>query len=312
LLAVLLAACGDDGHSSLVDASLPDAAPPEETCDGRLEDCPEGGEIRVEYVTFTESNATPRKNGARFTSFFLKNAATGMTPDKFTTLTFGQCNDLGASATATMMWPKAQNAAREYIDVGQTIVYAKTDAAKTVAAMPVPPAKDSIGRTHTGRASFEFGIDDAATWIAGDMPVNVVTTGSATFRPMVFENVTHIPKSFAVTDPLPNTGTINLKEGEARTFKYEVVPANTTEPVGFLLAWVIGGEPRLVCPELQDGEYTMTAADVALLKTYGTTGTLSRQTFVHKIVDLEVEEGVHRRVDAIGVWCYVTPFAIVP
>jgi hypothetical protein len=284
---------------------VPDGAP-EATCNDDLT-CAEGGEVRVEYVTFTDPPGPGgRTTGTRVTSYLMSDADTGMDPDSFPMIAFGECHDVGGLTT----WPTAQGEAPTYIDFGQTIIQSGDKPAFTVPVGGAPPALDPVGRSHIGHWGFMFGIDDADTNLEGNAPVDIIFTGSDEWPAMALAEATFIPKPFTLLDPAPGSGPIQLVMGSDKTLTYTVEESDTDHPIGWLVAFLVGGKVRVVCPELQDGSATVTAADITALATYGTSGVSARQTFVHHVMDMKVGEE-HRRLDAIGVWCNVTPFTIV-
>lgn len=306
--------CGDDDGDDVTEQpdarEQPDADPDDPDADpglcNKLE-CPEGGEVRVEYVNYTDPAPGARTNAARVTGFFLSNAGTGEDPDMHPfeiDPDEGGCWDI----VDAPFWPGAQSEGREYIDVGQLVISGGPNALTVGAgAVTDPPTRDTWYRTHDDW-HWHFGTDDAATYLDDNIPFSFTLTGSATFEDRHYMDVGFIPKTFGDLDPPGGSGPIVITPGEPMTFSHEVVESDTNQRVISAMAFVVAGRGIEVCVELQDdGVMEVPAATIDHVLSVGSTGTVARQTFTHNPVDLEVE-GEHRRIDVIGVWCYVTPW----
>jgi hypothetical protein len=312
--------CGGDDDDNPVDYDATpraDAEPDDDaqivepTCAGEL-DCNEGGEVRLEYVTYTNPPGPGgRNNGARVTAFLLSNAGTGNDPDRQELVIdpeAGGCYDVSERD----FWPAAQSADREYVDAGQFVITGGP-LALSVEEGAAPPTKDTWQREHADWG-WHFGIDDAATYISGDTAHSVTMTGSDTFDEHHYADAIYVPASFAQDSLDPPGGglPIELTPGEDMTFTHEVVASDTTAPVIDAIAFVVAGVAQEVCLEIQDdGEIVVPASVIDHVLSVGAAGTMSRQTFTHNIADMEVD-GNHRRIDMIGVWCYVTPWTAPP
>ncbi|HEY5936823.1 MAG TPA: hypothetical protein VIU61_19375, partial [Kofleriaceae bacterium] len=94
-------------------------------------------------------------------------------------------------------------------------------------------------------------------------------------------------------------------------------PADTP-PAGFEILSLAGFTgpmgPVAACIEPNDGSITIPAALVDIARAaYPTGGTMARQTLTHQVKELVDANGpTGRRIDLITVWCYATPFTIVP
>ncbi|MBA3818858.1 MAG: hypothetical protein H0X17_08200 [Deltaproteobacteria bacterium] len=308
-----LLACGDDNPNT---EPTPDAAkppidgapdgPPPPTFKGY--DANEGGEIRAEYVRFSNGNA-----GSRVTNFLFKNSGTM----KY----FEYINQNGCTITSTdMHWPVATNpiAERVYMDPG-TVTIAGGSLPLNVPKRVM--GNDPFGRTHPAD---QWRFDPAApTDVDGGIyfpektSLDVSFGGSADMPAQIFDNALYMPADFALTTPGHTTypiPTYPIPAGTPQTFTW-TTPTDTP-PAGVeilsLVAFTGPNGPAVVCVEPNDGSITVPAAmiDAARLA-YPAGGTLARQTLTHQVRELVDASGpTGKRIDFVAVWCYATGFVV--
>jgi len=265
----------------------------------------DGGEIRVEYVTFTNPALAPgmRENSARVFAFFMKN----MDPDFFMRTPSsppGVCTDL----SARNYWPLAQGDNIEYIDPGQVLL------ANGTASVNIPHNTnnvDGLGRTHNKNDFFYFGTNDAATYMTPKGTHDVILTGSPTWPAHIYDDLVYIPDDFVNTEP--STTMVQVAADTPITWTW--TPGdNSGRPPGFevvaVIAFVVPGMgPIMVCIDTTNsGSLTVPAEILNSLRAIGTGGNLIRQNITHNVRPLTDNAGTCRRVDVIGVRCYTTPW----
>ncbi|CAN5756462.1 hypothetical protein BH11MYX2_BH11MYX2_03130 [soil metagenome] len=337
-------ACGDDGGgNTVVDArpdtgggsdALPPDAPPRVVDFGS----DEGGEVRLEWIKFPNGNT-----GARGTAFFYKDPGT----TKFWPfLSLDGCTDL-TGLNGHDKWPKAQNANREYFDVGPYVnvsgafpatgplVISKTDAA----AIPAPPGRDPVGRLQPA-GSWYFnaaaGTDmDGDALLPSDTFYDVTLPGSATYAGHTYDKAVYMPGDMtpmspafnATPIPAPATGDMTFVFNNATShppngpdgqpIEVQNLIAFTAQPMVAGTATTFG--PAVICIKKQEAGATTTvtvpAAFVTIARTaYPNGGQLARQTVVHNVKELVdgAGAGTGRRIDMLGVWCYAGQQFSVP
>lgn len=298
-----LAACGDDSSTNPdarpVDAA-PDAGP---TFKGY--DADEGGEVRIEYVRFGNSNA-----GIRAGAHFYANPGSKKFFDFVDT---AGCTDSSRDDT----WPTAFNpiAERTYLDPGQVLLAGGPmvfNIPRSAAAADVP------GRPHAPNQWFFHPTSgmamDGPTFLTEKKLYDIILTGTPEFPGQIFDNVGYMPADFMVTAPVLSTTPFPIPAGTAQTFTWST--PTDTPPADFevqsLVAFTGANGPAVICVEKNDGSVTVPASfiDIARAK-YPTGGTLARQTFTHTVRELKDRNGpTGRRIDFVTVWCYATPFAV--
>jgi hypothetical protein len=312
ILLAIVPACGDDdgmtggadarpdGTTPTPDARGPDATPP---CEVDF-DSDDGGEVRVEYVTFTNPALAPgmRMNSARVFAFMMSN----MEPGFFERPTPDACTDLSADDR----WPLAQGPTREYVDPGQLII------GGGIAPVNIPhntAMADTLGRTHNMQDFFYFGVNDAATYFDPGGVHDVIFTGSDTWPAQIYDDQVYIPEDFTNTGPSDTL--IQFEADTPVTFTY--TPGdNSNAPPGYEVSGVIGVVappmgPVMVCIDTDNsGSITIPAESVNRIRALGTSGNVLKQNIAHVVRPLS-DGTVCRRLDLLGVRCYTTPWQAI-
>lgn len=321
----LFAGCGDDGGTNTppdapraVDARDIDAPPP--TPDGptfKGYDANEGGEVRMEYIVFPNTNT-----GTRTTAFFYKDP--GPT-DFYEYLNLDGCTDM----RDLTKWPMATNpiADRDYYDVGPYIV-----ATGGTAPLNIPKrvaGADPFARSHPDQQWYFDPIASTDTdggILTPSTLYDITLPGSTEFPGSFFEDVIYMPASFALTNHPHSTPLVTAAD-TAMTFTWEVndtnVPAGT-EVLG-LVAFTGSGGPVVICVEPNNGGSDGVAGSItvpapmmnivrAAIQGTPSRGTmLARQTLTHTVREMVDDNGpTGRRIDFLGVWCYANTPVTAP
>jgi hypothetical protein len=272
-------------------------------CGGAF-DIDEGGEVRLEYITFLDGNI-----GARGTAFAYKDPGTPRYHDFINQM--GTCVDTRASAVTTL-WPFAQNADREYLDVGPEIdVLGTSQPIYRLSQTTDSGQPDLLGRTH---ALWYF--DDAAAdetggdaYLTPGETYDVVFPGSSEFAGHIFDKAIYIPQDFALDTPGLDGTTMVLAANTDLALSWGIAnDAPSGVEVLSLVMFTGAVGPAVMCIEPNDGEIVVPGASIDIARSaYPTGGTIVRQTLTHQVRDLPDPSGDvcdRRRIDMIGVRSY--------
>ncbi|HLU68901.1 MAG TPA: hypothetical protein VKZ63_21615 [Kofleriaceae bacterium] len=303
--------CGDDDDGG-TNPGDPDAAPGDPDASGEVdisvycEDCPEGGEVRMEYVAFTNPQGMQPDTLSRTIAFFIKD----MTPDHYPFPVIDTCYDFSTEER----WPIAQADDRAYVDVGTLTITGET-------AQPFEVAKqeeeyrDFLFRTHPAGAAYYSQIANMTDqYTLPEEHYTVEFGGSDEFPATTFENAMYMPL-ITPTSQL-DEDPFTLERDQELVVTWDT--SETAVPDGWESALVIGFTgsegPRILCLAQNDGEFTIPAEFVnAQLDRQPNGGLLARQLVTHRTLELddgeEAGEIEGRRIDFLTTWCYVTNYA---
>jgi hypothetical protein len=293
----------DGGTPPEIDAGEPDAEPvPVIDYDST-----EGGEVRLEYLQFKTTAATV--NRARGTAFLFKGETAGFHPLPDVPGCTDFVNNPGTR------WPVAQEAGREYLDVGQVII-AGGPSQLNLAAGAVPGV-DNIQRSHTGPWRFSSLNNMGPNFVDPDTTYDVVFTGSSEWPPQVFEDVIYVPGAWTPTNPGIDVDPV-LAADTPLTIEYttpELVNRPEGYPITTLVIFTQGDPPLAICAEEDtDGSITIPAEIVNLVRAAAPGGgKFIRQHASHVVRELTDGEGQSgTRIDFIGIWCYNYAYTVAP
>jgi hypothetical protein len=295
-------------------------------------DCAEGGEVRLEYLEFP-ANDPVRIDRTRATAFFIGGASSHHTFPNIP-----GCTDY-TGTNAMMNWPLAQDAGRQYLDVGRVLISPSTastatslEIAKRVMGQGTGPTayitSDFLDRQYaggtwyfTGNSGAQGGLNNVGRkYVTDDTRYDVTITGSASMPPTVFKDVLYMPNRFPLLVPAQQDYSAppvaySLVAGAA-TITY-TVPTNTNLPAGetvdTLIAFTNANPPVILCIEEGiDGSITIPANMVNTVRTTlgtvtsGETNRFLRQHVVHQLRTMP-DENNRKRIDFLSVWCYNYP-----
>jgi hypothetical protein len=333
------AACGDDGKpAGAIDAPKQIDAP------GVDLTSKEGGEVRLEYMTFTSTAA--QQTRARATAFFYDGAdGNGFHPFP----NVPGCTDY--TPNPPVRWPFVREASDQFLDVG-TVTIEGGPQPLTVA--PITPAKgscsvttatkcfqnsecpatetcmgatgnrDNLNRLYTGHWAFSGQAPGpnlnnmGPAFITGDATYTVKFGGSANFPATEFKDIIYVPGLWTPVSPAIDENPV-LKADTPLTITY-TTPANSNKPadhsINTLVFFVGAIDPPVVAciEEGTDGSITIPADMINLIRASAPTGgKFIRQHASHVVRELtDGTTHTNKRIDFIGIWCYNYTFTVAP
>jgi hypothetical protein len=294
LLAPAMIGCGDSAKNTA------DAAP---TFKGY--DADEGGEIRAEYVRFSDTVA-----GTRVVAYLYKTAGS----KKF--FPFINLNGCTNMTPTPVNWPMATNPLSERVAMDPGTITISGGPMSLALPRQTAAGTDFLGRAHGANDwFFYFNMTDGPKYIAPKTKQTVAFGGSADMPAQTFTDVLYTPADFMVTTP--GLAPVTLTAGTAMTFNW-TTPDSAPPPgyvVGSVVAFAGPGPsdgPAIVCAEPNDGSITVPAAMIDVVRAkYPSGGLMARQTLTHVTREMVDKTGpTGRRIDFISTWCTATPYAV--
>ena len=323
---IALAACGDGETASApdagdaVDAGEADAAG---ECAASLES-PEGGMVFLEYLTYSDAVATAAglgdaRSALRIISYFIGD----MEPDRMPLPPVGECTNLVTSPG----WPAVLGDDLVELDAGEVTISTRNgdgdpvelDIPLATEGAPASFPYDSVGRRHTGNYYERIAIP-AEEFAAGDTAATVHLSGSGELDEYTGTDAVFIPAPMALSSP-GLEDEIAMTAGDDFTVSQSLA-TGTHAPPGVPVLQVVTlvdpatGHPVILCSALEsETEGSFTIPGSAIQSYRDTTMALGhdpglailvRNSTVHQVRRLENgDDGNCRRVNMVGVYCYV-------
>jgi hypothetical protein len=344
VLVIGLFACGDDKGNTGTDA--PKAADARDI-DAAGTDVDfmsnEGGEIRLEYLTFAAG--APQANRVRATGFFYDGAdGDGFHP-------FPNIPGCTRWQDPPPRWPFTREKTSTFLDVGQVIIaggpqqltlapitpvkgacsvttatacFVSGDCPATETCTGATGTKDNLSRQYTGPWKFageapgQVLNNMGPNFVNADATYDIILTGSAQWPPQIFKDALYVPGAWTPISPAVDVNPV-LQAGAPLVLTFQNV-VEVNKPAGYpmnTLVHFIAAPNTAVLSCISEGTpdtVTISAADIDYVRTLSPTGgKFVRQHATHVL--REMTDGVthtNKRIDVIGIWCFNYTFTVAP
>ncbi len=309
--------CGDDTggtmppDSRMIDARIIDAPMPDAP-DPVTFEWDEGGEVRIEYQEIFTAAGTNFQ--ARSTAFFWKDK----TPKRYQFPLIPGCTMMGADDR----FPLGMGTSHTYQDVGEVTIIGGASPYSIPYKAPVAPATtwmDGLARPHdTNVAHFAAVAGGGPTYYGNfNSHYDVVFGGKDAFPAQYHQDAIYLSGAWSLNTPA--FGPVQLTAGQDFVITYNPPTETSNRPPGsalnFVAAIVIPGQgPVVDCiSDNLNGTITIPAAMVDYALGFGTSGLMARAVLSHQVREFtdEVTHN-HKRMDLIGIWCFVVPWTKTP
>jgi hypothetical protein len=258
-------------------------------------DSPYGGEIHVERIG---SHAGVFDPLTHVDAYFIRD----QTPAIARMPAPGTCFD----SVTDGLWPVAQAAQRDYIDVGTVTL---RGGPQEIRLSKTEPGVDLLGRTHD--IVYLHINPDADSFVVADTEYSVDLGGSADYPAQTIGPI-YVAKAVTPVNPGPDVKAILIPSGQ--TFTTSLAPADGV-PDGvtmqnFMIVQPPQGGASLVClgRDAQDGSFTLSAQQIAAMPP---AGNILRGHMSLEVIEFNNGKGTRgRRLDLVGVNCLATPYQV--
>ncbi|HJL42803.1 MAG TPA: hypothetical protein RMG48_15970 [Myxococcales bacterium LLY-WYZ-16_1] len=270
---------------------------------------PEGGEVRWEFMDFGGG-----VEAVRLTAFF----KAAQDPDFIPFVPEGECTEITDS---NPLWPlePSDPSNTTYYNVGNLRVGGMPQATEVqpiIGGQPDPffRSHDVYYFTFLSNIDLATGMDtgiDISELIAPARTYNVEVEGNADYAPWRINAELRIPGRYPVPDAM-DTANMEIQAGQDLPLPFNDEDDGFNDPViPFVVIANSAQETTHVC--LGNPDEDTVVVDAATTQNMPDEGFLLHATSIHRVVPLPDENGedTDRRLDLLGLWCYLRPFTKV-